>query len=551
MKKAEYEKGFWRRFLRLSSDGWSSGFDSVDLLLERLRGSTKSEASRDQYCYNLFVICVWLTKQLRLSGESSQQALTGGIVKEQKKSRGRWVKLVEELNFDIINPDQLIAMAKEDHERVFRLIRKLALEHFEAGSFRYANNIIATMNTFFEVNKIQFKIPCFSVRGRGRLRKRQEYVPTLAEALKMADVAGNLRNRLIILMIAYSGLRNSTLRVLVYNEKYPEPLYQEHTIKKQLEKGESCLALVVHPVMKERDPKACKNNVIYYTFVPPMVKELLCLHLKELKEKYGALKDDQPIFHTENRRLPRAQRHMTILSPHELQKIVKDAARRAGIKYWRLVTPHCLRKTFESFLRDQPEDVRLDVKEREFLFGHELPGVQDAYYDKTKIEEMRRKYARMNFEPVIRVEKEERVITEDELQSFLQQGWHFEATLPSGKVVVWRKAVITQTSTVTPQLVLEKRDQNQSSMPQIALINQPEQENIKEEEKPSKSLESKTEKFKKEKGSLITDRTSLISYFSVQQKTTPNNDSGSTTGFNTSAEKSVKPKQTSLLHFMK
>ena len=539
--------------MRLSSDGWSSGFESVELLLERLRGSTKSEASRNLYCYNLFMVCLWLTKQLRPSGEPSQLTLTGGkFVKEHEKSKNKWVKLAAELNFEIVNPDQLIAIAKGDPDKISRLIRKLALEHFEAGSFRYANNIIATMKTFFEVNKVKLEIKYFSVRGRGRLRKRQEYIPTLAEALKMADVAGSLRNRLMILMLIYSGLRNSTLRALVYNEKYPEPLYQEYTIKKQLEKGLNCLALVVHPVMKNRDPNACKNNVIYYTFIPPVVTELLRLYLKELEEKYGSLKDDQPIFHTKNRRLPLAQRLMTILSPRELQKIVKeDAAMRAGIELWKFVSPHCLRKTFEGFLRDQPEDVRLDVKDREFLFGHELPGVQDTYYDKTKIEVMRQKYARMNFEPVMRVEKEERVITEDELQSFLQQGWHFEATLPSGKVVVWRKAVITQTSTVTPQLVLEKRDQNQSSMPQITLTNQPKQENIKEEEKPSKSLESKTEKFKKEKGSLITDRTSLISYFSVQQKTTPNNDSGSTTGFNTSAEKSVKPKQTSLLHYMK
>jgi integrase len=535
----------WWGFFRLSLDGWSSDFESVDLLLERLRGSTKSEASRNQYCYNLFMVCLWLTRQLKISGGGlSQQALTGcKLAKEYETFRNKWVELAKELNFDIINPDQLIVMVKEDPDKISRLIRKLALEHFEAGSFRYANNIIATMNTFFEVNKVKLEIKCFSVRGRGRLRKRQEYVPTLAEALKMADVAGSLRNRLMILMLIYSGLRNSTLRALVYNEKYPEPLYQEYTIKKQLERGLNCLALVVHPIMKERDANACKNNLVYYTFIPPVVIELLRLYLKELEEKYGSLKDYQPIFHTENRRLPLAQRLMTILSPRELQKIVKDAAKRAGIELWKFVTPHCLRKTFEGFLRDQPEDVRLDVKDREFLFGHELPGVQDTYYDKTKIEGMRQKYARMNFEPVMRVEKEERVITEDELQSFLQQGWHFEATLPSGKVVVWRKALITQTSTVTPQPILEKRENQSSTL-------QPMQENTKKEEKPSKSLESETETFKKEKESLTKDQSSLISHSSTPQKITLNNNNAHTTGFNIPG-KTVKHKQASILQYMK
>jgi integrase len=489
----------WWKFSRLSLDGWSSGFESVDLLLERLRGETKSEASRNLYCYNLFTVCLWLTKQLNPSGEPSQATLTDGkFAKEHEKSKNKWVKLATELNFEIVNPDQLIAMAKEDPDRISRLIKKLALERREAGSFRYANNLIATMNTFFEVNKVKLEIKCLSVRGRGRLRKRQEYIPSFAEALKMADVAGSLRNKLLILILIYSGLRNSTLRALFYNEKYPEPLYQEYTIKKQLEKGLDCLALVVHPIMKERDANACKNNLVYYTFIPPVVTELLRLYLKELEEKYGSLKDEQPIFHTENRRLPLAQRLMTILSPRELQKIVKDAARRVGIKDWKLVTPHSLRKTFEGFLRNQPEDVRLDVKDREFLFGHELPGVQDTYYDKTKIEELRQKYAQMNFEPVMRVEKEERVVTEDQLQSFLQAGWHFEATLPSGKVVVWRKAIITQTSTVMPQPISEKQKQNQTSTPQNTSIAHTKQEDVKEEVKLSKSGESDIEASKSE-----------------------------------------------------
>ena len=537
MAKEEEKTGFWRKFLRLSSDGWLSRFESVDLLLEHLRGMTRSTVSRDRYCYNLWVVCVWVTLQVKRSPpeeKASQQTLNGGKSDEGLSSqKKRWMEIAESLSFDIINPEQLVSMARENPDQVARLIRMLALEYYESESLRYANHILALADTFFKVNKVDLTLECFSMRGRSRERKRQEYIPTLGEALKMADVAGSLRNRLIILFLTYTGSRNSTLRAQVYNEVYQDPLYQDYTIKKQLQRGESCLTIIVDKVMKKRVPGACKNNVSYYTFIPPTVTEYLRLYLRELEEKYGPLRDDQPIFHTENRRLPLAQRLMTPLSDRELQVIIKDAARKAGIKLWRFVYPHCLRKTFESFLRNQPDDVRLDDKEREFLFGHLLPGSQDVYFDKTKIEEMRSKYARMVFEPVISVEREERVIGEDELQSFLQQGWHFEATLSSGKVVVWRKSVVKQISEKgvksQTQPVLEKLEQNQPSSSQDIVSNRIMQQssnqaknkgNIQKTSQSQKLDYIEAPKITEEKDvkTSISERASLDSFFKSQQE---------------------------------
>ncbi|MEM2522790.1 MAG: site-specific integrase [Candidatus Bathyarchaeia archaeon] len=517
MKKPEYERGFWRRFLRLSPDGNSSGFESVDLLLEHLQRMTKSSSSKKQYCYSLWVACLWVTRQLKLLKEEKQEQ-----AKKQCKTKIRWSKLAEELNFDIINPDQLVSLAKENPEKIERLIRKLALEYYEPelGAFRYANYIIATVNTFFEVNKVDLKIDCLSTRGCSRLRKRQEYIPTLAEALKMASVAGSLRNQLLILIPTYSGLRNSAVRALVYNEDYPDPLFKGYTIKKQLERGEKCLMLVSHPVAKKRDPNACKNNVPYYTFIPPVVTEKLWLYINELEREHGPLRDDQPIFHTENRRLPPAQRIMTPISAREYQKIVKDAARRAGIKDWMHVTPHSLRKTFDSFLRNQPEDVKLDIKEREFLFGHLLPGVQDVYFDKSKIQEMREKYARLNFEPFIHVEKEQRVVSEDELQSFLQQGWHFEAVLRSGKVVIWRKVAEKRSfEDATTPPILENIMQDQRKMVPNANLNQTESRNVNTKKELGKTdkafsaLDQKGGYLEQNENLTETKQTKILDYF--------------------------------------
>jgi len=387
----------------------------------------------------------------------------------------------------------------------------------------------------------------------------------------MASVAGSLRDHLIILFLTYTGLRNSTLRALVFNESYPDPLLQEHTIKKELERGEECLIIIIHEVMKKRIPNACKNRTFYYTFIPPKVTECLRLYLREKKEKYGHISDNQPIFHTKNRRIPLRERLKTPISSRDLQEIVKKLAKRAGIKNWKYVYPHCLRKTYEGFLRNQLDDVRLDIKEREFLFGHILPGSQDTYFDKTKIEELRPKYANMIFEPIAGVEKEERVICEDELPTFLQQGWHYEATLPSGKIVVSRKTIAKQLekpkTTSNPQVrsdssVQKKRFQDDSksldhkqtpSINSSDWIDQPTQQNIDHEQTQApknrsgqlnlpmwaKPLEAESSVIIKTE---LEPTTSLPSKFAVDEK---KKDSGSA-----SQNMADKTKQKSLFDFV-
>jgi integrase len=400
------KKPFWWAFLRIGDDGWSGGFRSVDMHLKHLGRKSRSIASRNNYCYLLSRLC---------------------------KKAG-------------MNPDELILKAREDPDFVASIVQEFADEYQTRGSTRYANNVIHLSRSFFKVNKVDLDLHGYYQPTRSR--KRPEYIPSLVEASKIADVAGSLRDRLIILILIYTGLRNSTLRALIYNEAYPDPLLQEYTIKKQLERGEECLAIIVHEVMKRRVANACKNRVFYYTFIPPKVAECLRLYLQDRERKYGNILDSEPIFITENRKLSLSERRKTPISARELQQIIKNAARKSGIKNWEHVYPHCLRKTYESLLRNQPDDVKLDEKEREFLFGHTLPGSQDAYFDKSKIEELRVKYAKMIFEPIAGIEKEERMVSEDELQTFLQQGWHFEATLPSGKVVVSRKAVMKQPTEV-------------------------------------------------------------------------------------------------------
>jgi hypothetical protein len=91
-------------------------------------------------------------------------------------------------------------------------------------------------------------------------------------------------------------------------------------------------------------------------------------------------------------------RDSKIMSPRQLQKVVKQAAKRARLPQWQFVTPHCLRKAFETVLHSELVDGgRLDPKIQEFFMGHILPGSEDTYFNKMDVEYLRAEYAKLNF----------------------------------------------------------------------------------------------------------------------------------------------------------
>jgi hypothetical protein len=66
------------------------------------------------------------------------------------------------------------------------------------------------------------------------------------------------------------------------------------------------------------------------------------------------------------------------------------------------VTPYSLRKAFETVLHSElAEGGRMDGKVQEFFMGHILPGSEDAYFDKTKVEMLRAEYSKLNFGRVL------------------------------------------------------------------------------------------------------------------------------------------------------
>jgi len=327
----------------LKVDGWSSLYFSVDNLLKRLSRKSGSEATKRSYLTVIRRFCEYVN----------------------------------------MSPDDLTRLEKK---RIEDLVQEYC-DRFNSPRYsrKYANNILHILRSFFNANGLEISVEGYYVPTR--YRKRPEYIPTKNEVYDMADNAGSLRNRAIILMLYSTGLRVSTLIALIYGD-----------LKDELRKGYSIVKVPVYPEMKKRVPEACKNNISYFTFACEEAVKALNLYLEDRLRRYGSVEPDEPLFCSEYNQLESQKRRYKFITAREVQRVVKAAAKNAGIKEWKDVPPHALRKTYESILRGELIDGgRLDVKTQEFFMGHILPGSQDAYYDRTKIESLRTDYARLNF----------------------------------------------------------------------------------------------------------------------------------------------------------
>jgi len=383
----------WWLFLQVLPDGWSSSDPAVDKLLKHLSRKGRRESSRSLYLHRLHSFCIWM----------------GGLKP-----------------FELIKMDKSLLKAKVQE----------FCDRFQE-SRNYANTNLYALKKFFDVIDIELNLQSYPASKRWR--QRPEYIPPLEEALKMTEVTRNLRDRCIILFLIYCGLRNATLRALRISENYPNhPIFNEYTIKKELKRDLECMVIIVHNVMKKIIPDACKNDIPYFGFVPRKAVEALKDYLRERKRKRGHIADEEPLFILERVPISARDPSRLILSGGRINQMLKEAARRAGLKYCRFVTANSMRKVFNNFLINQAENRKLKVEENEFLMGHLLPGSRDTYFDKTKIEAMRRKYSRLDFErkPEKEGNKVKRIISEEELPTFLELGCTIEIVLPSGKIVV-------------------------------------------------------------------------------------------------------------------
>lgn len=333
--------GRWEVLLKVK--GWSSDYVSVNQLLRHLGRKTKSEGSRTTYLKSL-------AQFVRFTGLSS---------------------------------DELVELKKEEVEVKVQEFCDLA------RAPRTANRRMEELKTFFKCSGFRIGNKCNLVLERhyvgARERSKPEYIPTDGEIYRMVNEAGlNLKWRAFLLTLYMTGIRNSTARAVRYGD-----------VREELEAGVLPLLLRIYPEMKEVVPEACKNKIPYLVFMPKETVEAVRAYLEERQSSLGPLDDRQILFCSDNRQVAKEKRPYAHLDMTAPEKFVRKAARTIGIGEWRNVTPHCLRKAFERAARNSG----LDTKDQEYFMGHILPGAQDVYYDKTKIEEMRMKYARIVFFP--------------------------------------------------------------------------------------------------------------------------------------------------------
>lgn len=327
--------------LKLKGDGWESDYHSVDNLLRYLSRKTRSESSRVGYLGDLARFCISVNA----------------------------------------TPEQVVTWDKKDIEKAIQLFCDRL-----ARSPNVANTSMAHLTAFFFSNGFRMgkrsNLELDSYHVPSRFRATKEYIPDEEEIKRMVTVSGvRLRDRAIILLLYTAGLRNATLRALRWKDLTLDG------------NGDKPLYVSIYPEMKEVDPDACKGSIPYYTFAAAITVEALRLYKAEVDRRYGPITPDQIVFMSNSNLITKEAKKSEPLSSRSLGKIVKQAAKDAGLPNWKDVHPHVFRKAYERAMRN----TKLHIQDSEFLMGHILPGSQDAYYDKTKIEELRTKYSKIKF----------------------------------------------------------------------------------------------------------------------------------------------------------
>jgi len=296
------------------------------------------------------------------------------------------------VQFVNLSPDDFIKLPKDE---IVEMVQAFCDKWSDEGKKSTALNAMKALRSFLKANK--FKVEELDLDASYKAMKRPEYVPTKEEVYKMASVC-DLKWRAIILCLFQSGLRNSALRALTYG-----------MLKDQIESGVIPIRVHVTSDLRRILPDACKEDVDYWTFFGAEASEALRQYINWRKEKYGGIQDDELLFPSESRSLSLHERLREPISQWHLTRIVKKAAKKAGIKGWRNVRAHSLRKTFRAVLdMGYVDGGQMAEDDKEYLMGHRLPGAKAPYHN-ANVELLAQRYMRLNWAPAGQMTKEARI----------------------------------------------------------------------------------------------------------------------------------------------
>ena len=274
----------------------------------------------------------------------------------------------------LAGPKELLDLPDRE---VKTLVRRVANWYLQQGKGVWAKQVTITMKGFLEAHDrpLEFK-RIERIRTPPKKKISLEHVPTKTEVFTMAENAGSLRNKAIILCLFQSGVRVSCLCNWNYS-----------LVEKQL------YSEIARPVRirvtPSLDTKLSLHGLSYYV---TGLQEEAARALKEyvdFRRRLGWTPEPlDALFATDG-----PADDLRKISRQHVWRLVKSATRRSGINP-ESVWVHCLRKSFRKVLNATPQ---IDEDTKEALMGHKLPGSRGSYFDYHDEDEVMSKYMQADF----------------------------------------------------------------------------------------------------------------------------------------------------------
>jgi integrase len=379
-----------------------------------------------------------------------------------------------------VKPDELLGLKPE---AIKRLVVTVARRIRDEGKHSWASALIKSVKSFCRYHGVELKFRRGETVRARRKRIADEIVPNAEQVHRMVDQARSLKDKAIILCLWQSGVRIGCLVNWDFG-----------MVKDQLFLEDGKMRVPVRLKITEATEPKIRNYDIghYYAFLGREAAEVLRKYLQWRMERGEKLTCESPIFVSHSTTV-KGQR----LRHGSIREMVKRYAEKAGLNP-KGIWPHCLRKAFRKALNNS--DVDEDTKEA--LMGHKLPGSRGSYFDYHDVDEVERKYMRIDFSrpggvqveelrkkqvldmvrilgfPEDRIKRVEealakyatvdeameeirklslegyklrensnndpkKIVDETELEGYLTEGWDVQTVLPSGRILV-RKSCVAQ-----------------------------------------------------------------------------------------------------------